>query len=231
MTHRSPFQMFTRTVLAVLAIALGATPWKPVGASEVLEAVVHAPVEADPAPVEMEVFRDEFASSNGAASTVDRAPVLDAQVGKWNGDVLAPADATAWDGPTLELAGTSPRYAGMSVHDVGCMLDESVDCGWEWAFVVRDGALCAIGLVGIGKAITAWRLKKKLEKLQEAVEAKRAKTRAIIFAVIGVLAGECLDFVASILALADCRGSTQAAAVDRPPQHFRWPSPRIGALA
>ena len=88
--------------------------------------------------------------------------------------------ATTWDGevsglPNARLLYARLLYAGMSVYDVDCMLAGSIDCGWEIAFALRDGAFCAIGLIGVGKAVTAWRLKKRL---QSWARPRRLKMRA-----------------------------------------------------
>ena len=152
------------------------------------------------------------------------------------GHTPAAADASAihasWDDAALWLMGTPPLYGGVSAHDVTCLLEAgSVDCGWEIAFALRDGALCAIGLVGVGKAVMAWRLKKKLEKLGEATKAKNARGRAVIYAIVGLLVGDCLDFAASLSALLDCWEVTQH---DRPmgrPRGFGPPLLQMNTLA
>jgi hypothetical protein len=54
--------MFVRTVLAALAIVVGATLTAP-GKSAARVAMEPTPIEAKPAPVEVELFRDDVASS------------------------------------------------------------------------------------------------------------------------------------------------------------------------
>lgn len=138
--------------------------------------------------------------------------------------------ATMWDGELPGLPNARLMYAGMSAYEVDCMLAGGVDCGWEIAFALRDGALCVIGLVGVGKAVTAWRLKKKLQKLGEATKAKEARGRAILSGIVGLLAGECLDFAASVRDLLSCWDMAQLDVMDDP-EVWGLPRPQTRVLA
>lgn len=60
-------------------------------------------------------------------------------------------------------------------------------------------------------------------KLGEATKAKDARGRAIVFGIIGLLAGECLDFAASITDLLSCWSMAQLDVMDAPDA---WGPPR-----
>ncbi len=85
MTHRSPYQMFVRTVLAALAIAVGATLTVPVGASAVLVALEPAPQEnlaPVPSPAsavsaaQVSQLESGITESSGIAAGLARDPVV-----------------------------------------------------------------------------------------------------------------------------------------------------------
>lgn len=157
MTHRSPYHMFVKPVLAALAIAAGATLAAPVGGLDVLAAMEPAPQEtivpvAAPVGAKAGLAAPEPAPEQATAA---EHSLPGAQVQR----VAAPI--------VDQVAATGLRYGGLSVTEAACLMGPlkggmPQDCTAEWIVVGLEAGLCLVSTGVLG--IKLYRLWKRLEK-------------------------------------------------------------------
>lgn len=191
MTHRSPYHMFVKSVLAALAIAVGATLTAPVGASAVPVAMELAPAEAKLAPAEVEFFGDGVTLPNGAASSTWMASTS-----------------------TRVIGTEGPSYLGMSLGEVACVaeLGEEVplfDCWGEIAHFAAAVGSCALSIFPVFKAYKVIRpIARQIRafKLKMAKDPKRVPSLDDIQDMVhdAAMALFCVDVVVSGAILITC---------------------------
>ena len=153
MTHRSPYHMFAGTVLAALAIAVGATLAAP-GKSAALAAMEPAPQEnlaPVPSPAsavsaaQMSQFESGITESSGIAAGLARDPVVHLARSTRSLPGHAPLTHEDLDATTLRSTGVAPMARNVSgMQDEQCLDLEGLPrvCTWSertWACIQAVG--------------------------------------------------------------------------------------------
>lgn len=139
MTHRSPYHMFVKTVLAALAIAVGATLAAPVGAKAVL-------VAPEPAPQE---------------TTAAEHSLPGAQVQQAAALIVDQVTATG-----LRYGGLSMTVAACLMDPLEGGMPQ--DCTAEWIVVGLEAGLCLVsaGILGV-KIWRLWKKLERAIKMDD----------------------------------------------------------------